>query len=37
VAQTSELRAIDALLAQRGQPPAPLPGDTAPMEPMNHE
>lgn len=38
VAQTSELRAIDALLAQRGvQPAAPLPADSIPMEQMNHD
>ncbi len=38
VAQTSELRAIDDLLAQRGvAPPAPSPADPQPMEEMNHE
>jgi uncharacterized protein (DUF305 family) len=38
VAQTSELRAIDALLAQRGErPTVPLPADPAPMDQMNHD
>ncbi|UQN08072.1 DUF305 domain-containing protein [Deinococcus sp. QL22] len=38
VAQTSEVRAIDALLGQRGmQPSVPRPAGSMPMEQMNHE